>query len=123
MFYFYNTCLNSFIFFSFFGRIIIFSTFFRFSPITCFGFTILSAILFPINSPVASAALWNTFLESVFRTSSPVSNNCFLYFLTNDINPYLLTYFLVLGFIEDGVIYSCIKSTLSSTSNSLPFEQ
>ena len=65
-----------------------------------FWFTIFPAILFSIDSPVASAALWTTFLETVFRASSPVSNNCFLYllekFLANDKNPYPLTYFVVL---------------------------
>ena len=76
----------------FFDRIIISSPFLRFSSITCFGFTILSAILFLKNSPVASAALWTTFLEAVFKAASSVSNNCFLYlfeeFLANDENPY-----------------------------------
>ena len=71
---------------------------------TCFGFIILSAILSPLNLPVASAALWTTFLELIFRASSPVSNNCFLYFLANDKNQHLLTYFLVLGFIEYHII-------------------
>ena len=40
------------------------------------------------------------FLEAVFEESSPVSNNCFLYFLANDSNLDPLTYFLVLGSIE-----------------------
>ena len=65
-------------------------------------------MLFPINSPIASAALWTTFLEADFRASSPVfvavSNNCFPYlldiFFVNDKNPYPLIYFLVLGSIE-----------------------
>ena len=35
-----------------------------------FGFHNLSAILFPLNSPVASGALWTAFLEAVFRASS-----------------------------------------------------
>ena len=39
-------------------------------------------------------------LGAVFRASSPVSNNRFLYFLANDKNTYPLTYFLVLGSIE-----------------------
>ena len=38
-----------------------------------FGFTVLSVILFAMNSPVSSAVLWTTFLEAVFRTSSPVN--------------------------------------------------
>ena len=79
---------------------------------TCFGFTILSsfnlatasAILFPINLPV----LWTTFSEAVFKESSPVSYNCFLYlldtFLVNDKNSYRLTYFLVVGSTEYCVI-------------------
>ena len=61
-----------------------------------------------INSPVASAALWNTFLEAVFRASSPVlvaaSNHFFPYlldrFVANYKYLYTLTYFLVFGSIE-----------------------
>ena len=57
-----------------------------------------------MNSPVPSATSWTTFLETVFRASSPafvaVSKNCFLHlldrFLANDKNPYPLTYFLAL---------------------------
>ena len=68
-----------------------------------FVLTILSAILFPINSPVASAALWSTFLEEVVKASSPVFNNCFPYFLdrflANDKNIYPLTYFISLFFV------------------------
>ena len=71
VFYFSNTCLNSFNISSlFYGGIFIFSIYFKFSSETCFDFTILSAILFPLNSPVASGALWTTFLEAVFRASS-----------------------------------------------------
>ena len=55
-----------------------------------------TAILFHKNSPV----VWNTFLEANFKESTPVSNNCFLYFLANDKNLYPLTYFLVFGSIE-----------------------
>ena len=62
----------------------------------------------PINSPVASAALWTTFFETVFRASIPVlvavSNNFFPYlfdiFLANDRNLYPLIYFFALGSIE-----------------------
>ena len=36
-------------------------TFLEFSSDTDFGFKIFSVILFPINSPLASAALWTTF--------------------------------------------------------------
>ena len=61
-----------------------------------------------INSPVASTASWTTFLETVFRVSSLVSNSCFLYllekFLANDKNPCPLTYFLVLVFTAYHVI-------------------
>ena len=46
--------------------------FLEFSSSTGFGFTVFSAILFPINSPVASALLWTTFLEAFFTVSSPV---------------------------------------------------
>ena len=57
--------------------------FLQFSSGTGFGFTILLVILFPINSPVASAILWTTFLEAVFAASNPVfvavSNNFFPY--------------------------------------------
>ena len=41
----------------FYGGITVSSTFLEFTSGTGFGFTILSAILFPVNSPVASAAL------------------------------------------------------------------
>ena len=93
-------CLIFHLFFS--SGITISTTFLGFSS----GFTIIlssdlvtvSANLFPESSP----ALWTTFLEPVFKESSPVSNNCFiiLYFLTNDKNPYPLTYFLALGSVE-----------------------
>ena len=43
-------------------------------------------------------------LEVVFTPSNPVSNNYFSYFLANDKNPNLLTYFLVLGSIEYCII-------------------
>ena len=39
---------------------------------TGFGFTNFSAILFPINSPVALAVSLITYLEAVFEASSPV---------------------------------------------------
>ena len=79
MFHFYDTCRNSFnISFLFSGGITISSAFLGCSS----GFKIFPTILFRINSPVASAALWTTFLEAVFRAFSPVFNNCFvLYFL------------------------------------------
>ena len=55
--------------------------------------SVLTAILFPKNSP----ALWTNFSEAVFKESSPVSNYCFSYFLANDKNPYP---YLVFGSIE-----------------------
>ena len=84
MLHFYNTCLNSFNISTLcYCGIIICSTFSKFSSSTGFGFTFLFAILFPINYPVVSAALWAVFLVGAFRTSSPVlvatSNNCLLY--------------------------------------------
>ena len=39
-------------------------------------------------------------LDAVFTASSPLFNNCFLYFLTNNKNSYPSTYFPVLGSIE-----------------------
>ena len=56
-------------------------TFLEFSAGKGFGVTILSAILFPINSPIALAGLSTAFLEAGIRESSSalvaVSNNCF----------------------------------------------
>ena len=84
MLHFYNTFLNLFnISCIFSSGIIISSTFVGFS----LGLTILSSfdlvtnslILFPKNPP----ALWTNFLEVIFKKSSPVSSNCFLYFLAN----------------------------------------
>ena len=108
VFHFYNTCLNLFNISSLFsGGTINSSIFLEFSLITYFGFTILS-VIFPINSPVTSAALWTMFLEAVFGAPNPISNNCFLNllqkFFANHKNPYPLTYFLVLGSIEYCVI-------------------
>ena len=105
----YNTCLNSFNISSLVSDgIIISSTFLEFSSITGFCFRTLSAILIIKNLPVASAALWNTFLEAVFKASNCVSNNCFLYLLEKiiaiDKNPYSLTYFIVLGSIKYYII-------------------
>ena len=61
---------------------------------------ILSAILFPIKSPVASAVFQTTLFEAVFAASIPVfvavSINFLLYlspnFLANDKKPYPLTF-------------------------------
>ena len=76
VFHSHNTCLNFLNVNSFFsGGIINSSTFFEFFSTTGFYFTILSAILFPINSPVASAALWTICFEAVFKASIHVSNN------------------------------------------------
>ena len=66
---------------------------------------ILSAILFPIKSPVASAVFCTTLLEVVFAASIPVFvavSVIFLpylspNFLAKEKNPYLLTYFLNFG--------------------------
>ena len=74
----------------------IFSTGSCFTILSPFHLVIASAILFPKNSP----ALWTTLLESVFKGSSPVCNNCFLYFLANYKISYPLTFFLVLGSTE-----------------------
>ena len=68
MFYFYNTCLISLSISSLCsGGIITFSTFLEFTLGRDVGFTILSAILFLINSNVASAALWTAVLVAVFK--------------------------------------------------------
>ena len=65
-----NTCVNSFNISSLCSSVmIISSTFLEFATGTGFGFTTLSAILFPINSPVALAALWTDFLKVVFKAS------------------------------------------------------
>ena len=69
---------------------------------------ILSAILFPIKSPVASADFLTTLFEPVFAASIPVLFAVFVYFstyllpnfLTNDKKPLPLTYFVNLGFVE-----------------------
>ena len=66
---------------------------------------ILSAILLPIRSPVASAVFCTTLLEVVFAASIPVfvavSINLLPYlslnFLANDRKPYPCTYFLNFG--------------------------
>ena len=103
----YNTCHNLFNIFSvFLWRNNYFFNFFGFSSVTCFGFTLVSEILVLIYSPVDSAALSTTenFQEAIFGATSPVSSNCFLYFLANDKNPYPLTYFLVFGSIEYHII-------------------
>ena len=100
---FYNTCLNPFNIYLFSGEIIISAASLKFSSQMSFGFTILSAILFPINSSIASAALWTTFLEAGFTVSSPVlaavSNNIFLYLFDKflDKNSYPLQHFLDVG--------------------------
>ena len=79
------------------GETITSSTFLQFSSdfatSSSFNFATSSAILFPKKSPVLLTTFWKHFC-------SPVSNNCFLYFLANDKNPYPLTYVLVLGSIE-----------------------
>ena len=106
---FYNTCLNLFNISSLFsGGIIVSSTFHEIISGAGFSFTILSSILFSMNFPVGSAALWATFLKAVFRASIlvfvAVSNNYFPYFLDrflrNEKNTYPLKYFFVLGSIK-----------------------
>ena len=86
------------------GGIIISSTFLEFSSVTSFDFTSSSAILFTVNSPIASAVLWITFWDLfikhlvLFKASNhvAVSSNCFAYlldrFLANDKTPYPWTY-------------------------------
>ena len=93
----FSVCLIFLLFFS--SGIIISSTGSCFLILSLFDLVTASAILFPKNSH----ALWATFLEAVFKVSSPVSNNC-LYFLTNDKNRYPSTHFLVLGSIEHHII-------------------
>ena len=91
----YNTSLNISSLFP--VGIIISSTAFAFTILSCFDLATASAVLFPINPPAASAAFWLIFLEAVFKVSSPVSNNCLLCLLerslANDKNTYPLTYF------------------------------
>lgn len=105
MFQFYKTWINSFNISTICTDGIIFSsTLFELSSGTDFVFTISSAILFPINSFVALAALWTTFLVAVFKAWCPIYVgafiNCLLYlldiFLRNDKNPYPFTCFLFL---------------------------
>ena len=67
----------------FFGGITISSTFLEFKSGRGFGFTISSAILFPIKSPAASTVFRNKFLKVVFAASISVlvsvSNNfCYI---------------------------------------------
>ena len=76
------------------------STAFVFPILSSYKIVTASVILFPINSPV----LWTNFLEAVFKESVTVCSNCFLYFIANDKNPYLLTCFFLLGSTEYHVI-------------------
>ena len=94
---------------SFFSdRIIICSIGFAFTILSLYDLASESAILFPKNSPVASATSWTTFLETVFKAFTPASNNCFLHFLNkflaNDKNLYPLTYFHVFVSVKYCVI-------------------
>ena len=110
MFYgvpFYNTYFNTFnVSCLFSGGINISLAFLELSSARGLRHRILSAILFPRNSPVASTVLWTTFLKAVFGASSFVLaevskfSSFFYRTLPNDKNPYPLTYFLVLGSIE-----------------------
>ena len=102
MFHFYNTCLISFNIPSLVsGGIIVSAAGFVFTILSSYNLVTASAVLFPKNSLVTSAALSITFLEGLF-------SSCFPYllaqFLAKDKNPYSLTYFLNLGSIE----YCCI---------------
>ena len=82
------------------GGITIYSTFLEFLSITSFGFTMLSAILFPINSAIASATLRTIFLKeflerlALFYYQYPIINIPYLLdrFLANNKNPYSFTY-------------------------------
>ena len=103
----YNTCLKLFnISCLFSGEITISSIFPR--TLSVFGFTIFSAILFPMNSLVASGALCINYLEEGFRASIPVfvtvSNSFFSYLLegcfADDKNLYSWRYYLFLGSIK-----------------------
>ena len=59
------------------GGITISSIFLECSSDTGVGFTIFSAILFPVIFPVASAVSWTTFMEAVFADSNTVFVNLF----------------------------------------------
>ena len=112
--------------------LLILSIFLLFSFISSIGFTILSEIFFPMNSPVAAASLCATFLVTVFRASShvllAVCTNCFPYLLArllpNDKNPYPFGIFSHSWFYRivrlPYLLISNTKLTLSSISNSLP---
>ena len=106
-----NNLRSSIIFCLFSGGMYISSGLFVFS--FSFSFVlpievILSAILFPIKSPVASAVFYTTLLEAAFAVSIPVfvavSINFLLYlspnFLAKGKKPYPLTYFLNFGSVE-----------------------
>ena len=79
---------------------------------------ILSAILLPIRSPVASAVFWIALFEAVFIVSVvdflALSRSFWLYlllkvsrmFLAKDKNPYSFTYILSLGSIELSHFYT-----------------
>ena len=74
-------------------------------PGTGFGLTILSTILFPIDSPITSAVFLTIFFDAVLAASKPdlvaVSINFFWYFtnrfLANYKNLYPLTNFVLLA--------------------------
>ena len=87
----------------------------------CFE-VILSAILFPIKSPVVSDVFWATHFEAVFAASIPVfvpvSFNFLLYlsinFIGNDKNPYFLTYFMYFGSVEYLIFIIFTYTSISS---------
>ena len=73
MLHFCNAFLNLLnIYFLFLGGVTISSSYIEFPA----GFTIFSVLLFPMKSPVSSAALWISFLEAVYREPCPVPSNC-----------------------------------------------
>ena len=62
-----------------------------------------STILFSKNSH----ALWATFWKQFFKKSTPIFNNCFLYFVADKSNNRPLTCFPVLGSIKYRRIFIC----------------
>ena len=119
MFHFYNTFLSLFKISSLFsGGIIISLIGFCFLLLSLFELVTPSAILCPKNLRV----LWTSFLKGFSR----VSNNCFLYFLANNKNPYPFNMFFCSWFYRIlchfyFLLISNVKLILSSISNGLPF--
>ena len=86
------------------GGIIISATGLVFTILSLYNLATASTVSFLKNLPVASAALLVTFLEVFIPVFVAVSNYCFRYLIekvqANNKNPWPLTYFLVLGYIE-----------------------